>query len=80
MTTKTAFLDEYRRQLPKLHPWANDAERLDRFMVVVESDMMMGRNTWNWDSPTSRASWRAIGCPGRMTFKGLCALPSGVSA
>jgi len=33
------------------------------------------RTTWIWDGPASKFAWKAIGCKGKITLKGLRALP-----
>jgi len=73
MTTKTAFLEEYRRRLAML-PWAADPDKLTRFMASVETTITTERAPWNHDSDLARQAFRAIGCKGAYTRKALRAL------
>ena len=75
--TKTAFLAAYEAQLPKVHAWAMDPQRLENFMSAIRTYVRDNRRAWLWNSPSSQAAWRAIGCKGRISFKALCALPDG---
>lgn len=81
MTTKHAFIAAYRKRVVETYgegtpdPWAADPERLERFMQSVTMTVMTKATTWAWDSPLSRQAWRDIGCKGKITLKGIKALP-----
>jgi hypothetical protein len=70
--TKEQFITIYREKVSAL-PWANDAEKLQRFMQSVENTIA-GACTWNHDGPSTVAAWREIGGKGKPTLKALRAL------
>lgn len=74
--TKAAFLAEYRVALLGAYDWARDGDKLDRFMASVERTITTEAKTWNHDSPVAARAWRTIGGKGKVTLKGLRALPS----
>lgn len=69
--TPTAFLAAYRAELIARYPWAQDVEKLDKFMASVAETIGGRRVTWNHDGEAVRAAWRATGCKNRCTLKGL---------
>jgi len=73
--TKTSFLMAYKSALIREHEWARDPAHLNNYLNIVAAYVRHNMNSWIWDTPTTRAAWRAIGCKGRITFKGICALP-----
>lgn len=74
--TKTQFLAEYRAQLVGAGlAWTQDPTKLDTAMATVEQTIRTARATWIHDGPLARATWRAIGGKGKITLKGLRALP-----
>jgi hypothetical protein len=67
--TKEQFINIYREKMSAL-PWANNAEKLQRFMQSVENTLA-GASTWNHDGPSTVAAWREIGGKGKPTLKAL---------
>lgn len=76
MTTKQAFISAYRAEVAK-RDWAiQDPAKLEKFMLAVETTLTSPAMVWAWDGPASQQAWRDIGCKGRMTLRGLRALPN----
>lgn len=73
--TKTAFLAAYEVELAKVHEWALDPVRRENFMSSIRYYVRENRRAWMWQTPSSQAAWRSIGCRGRITFKALSTLP-----
>lgn len=69
--TRQAFLKAYRADLWARYVWAQDSERLDRFMASVERTISTKATTWNHDGESITAAWRRIGGKGKPTLKGL---------
>lgn len=72
--TKAEFLKTYELMIVAEYPWAQDAERLARFMDSVRRTITSEAATWNKDSPVVNRAWRAIGGKGNPTYKALRAL------
>jgi hypothetical protein len=78
MTTKQAFLAEYRRVLVRTgEPWCLEEARINKFMNSVATTVR-GGNTWNHNSLSARKAWRNIGGKGSYSLKALRALPEAV--
>lgn len=73
--TKTQFLNDYRASLLATMAWAGEESRLDKFMASVERTIRTEAKLWNHDSPLADKLWRKAGFKGRVTLKGLRALP-----
>jgi hypothetical protein len=74
--TKTAFLQAYRAALLAGYPWAQDTERLEKFMTGVKATLD-GGNTFNRDGEAFRAACHAIGLsPRKATLKFLHSMPA----
>jgi hypothetical protein len=72
--TKTAFLAIYRREILSRYAWAQDAEKLSRFMASVFHTISGPVATWNHQGEAVTAAWRAMGNKGKPTLKALRAL------
>lgn len=69
---KQAFLEAYRRQLVATYAWAQDATKLERFMLEVRETIKSApTGAWAWDGPATTAAWLSIGGKGHPTLKGL---------
>lgn len=66
--TKTAFANALRTALVKNNAWAQDAERLARF---VQASL---NGEANIDSESFAEAWKAVGGKGRLTYKAIKAL------
>ena len=73
--TRTAFVWAYAERLVAQYPWAQEPDRLARFLDGVQCTLQ-GASTWNHDGPVVLAAWRAIGGKGRPSLKGLRGLPA----
>lgn len=73
--TRQDFLTAYRAELLKTYPWAQDSDRLARFMSGVEATLTGPRATWNHDGECVVSAWRAIGGKGKPTLKALRGMP-----
>ena len=69
--TKTMFLARYKAHLLAMFPWAQNAEKLARFMASVETTITTESNPWNHDGEAVKAAWRDIGGKGKPTLKAL---------
>jgi len=59
---KQAFLEAYRRQLVATYAWAQDATKLERFMLEVRETIKSApTGAWAWDGPATTAAWLSIG-------------------
>jgi len=74
--TKGQFIKAYRAHVVASYPWAADEAKLDRFMASVTVTLSTERATWAWSSKGTKEVWKAIGCKGPVTLKGLRALPA----
>ena len=75
MTTRAAFLAAYRAKVMAF-PWAQqNPGKATLFMSAVEETLKGGQTIWAWDGPMAKVTWKEIGCKGKMTLKGLRALP-----
>lgn len=72
--TKDAFVSEYRAALLANYAWAQDAEKLERFLATVRRTLDTGVAHWNKDGEAVVRAWRAIGGKGKPTYKALYAL------
>ena len=72
--TKSELSAAYRDLLPRVFPWAQDQDRLDRFMASFERTIRTSAATWNHNSPTIWQAWRTLGGKGRPTLKAMRAL------
>lgn len=72
---RQSFISTYRAELIARFPWAQDADKLQRFMASVETTISTSAATWNHDGEAVTAAWRAIGGKGKPTLKALRALP-----
>lgn len=77
--TKESFMTAYRNYVAGTYGWASDEGRLDGLMASVRITLFTARTTWIWDGEGSKAAWRAIGARGKLTLKGLRALPGGAA-
>ena len=75
MATRSEFLAAYRKTLQN-YPWARDPEKLDRFMVGVETTLKGERADWQHRGHAVNQAWRQIGYTGQPTLKALRALPT----
>ena len=73
--TKTAFIEYYKSEIVARYPWAQNAEKLARFMSSVSGTLSGPVATWNHEGEAVTAAWRAIGNKGKPTLKALRALP-----
>jgi hypothetical protein len=71
--TKEQFITIYREKVSAL-PWANDSEKLQRFIQSASDTIENKANSWNFNGPSSVAAWREIGGKGNPTLKALRAL------
>jgi hypothetical protein len=69
--TKTQFLQAYMVELAKRYDWANDNERLVRFIRSVQDTISTDAATWNHDGAAVSAAWRSIGGKGKPTLRAL---------
>ncbi len=74
--TKAKFIAAYIDYVSKNYEWAADPAKLDGFIAVVKQTLFTERTTWVWDGAISKAVWKAIGGKGKLTLKGLRALPA----
>ena len=74
--TEAEFLKTYEAMILAEYPWAQNAEKLARFMDSVRRTITTEAATWNKDSPVVNSAWRAIGGKGNPTYKALRALPA----
>lgn len=72
--TKEAFLARYKEELLSRYPWAQDAEKLARFMASVSGTISGSVATWNYQGEAVTAAWRATGNKGKPTLKAFRAL------
>lgn len=72
--TKTQFIERYRAELSQRYTWAQDTDKLARFMASVETTLRGPAATWNHDGEAVTAAWRAIGGKGKPALKALRAL------
>jgi hypothetical protein len=72
--TKAAFLTRYREELIHRYSWAQDADRLERYMESVQRSITGPTATWVADGEALVAVWRAMGNKGKPTLKALRAL------
>lgn len=78
MTTKAAFLIAYRKRLAEMtDPRSWTDPELDRFMDSVLTTITTDNSPVNLLSEKAKETWRAIGCKGALTYKGIRALPDG---
>ncbi len=77
MTTKRAFICEYKERLIAAYPWTQDKDKLDRFLSSCLATMDGSDDSWNHDGDIARDAYKAIGGKGTMTLKALRALPMG---
>jgi hypothetical protein len=75
MSTKQEFLDKYRAEILARYPWAENKDKLNRFMDGVSEAIHTTKARWNCDGEAVSAAWRGIGGKGAPTLKGLRALP-----
>lgn len=75
MTTKSEFLEEYRRNIIARYTWAEDSEKLERFMESAMETITTELTTWDKEGDAVNRAWRAIGKKGKPTYKALRALP-----
>ena len=71
--TKDGFATALQTELVTRYAWAQDADKLARFMASVRATLDGGM-TWNNDGDAALAAWRAIGGKGKPTYKALHAL------
>lgn len=69
--TRNSFLVAYRSELVARFAWAQDIERLDRFMASCETTISSSAATWNHDGEAVVAAWKSIGGKGKPTLKAL---------
>jgi hypothetical protein len=74
MMTKDALLIAYRAVLLAEYPWAQDADKLDRFLASASRTIRTTAATWNHDSPAMLKAWRSLGGKGRLTLTALRAI------
>lgn len=72
--TKQAFLTAYRQSLLARYPWAQNNDKLERFLSSCEVTLN-GGSSWNHDGDSVVDAWKAIGGQGKPTLKALRALP-----
>ena len=72
--TKAAFLAIYRKEILSRYAWAQDGEKLSRFMASVFHTISGPVATWNYQGEAVTAAWRAMGNKGKPTLKALRAL------
>lgn len=76
MITKDTFLIEYRAVLLSTFGWANDRDKLNRFMESVAITLNVGGpQTWDHHGEAVARAWRNIGAKGKPTLKAMRALP-----
>ena len=73
--TYAKFIAAYRAYAVAHYAWTADTAKLEEFMAAVTETLAAGKCTWAWDGPGTKEVWKAIGCKGRPTLKGLRALP-----
>ena len=66
---KAAFIEAYRAFCLEKYGACNDG-----LMAAVKITLTTERIAWIWDGPGSKYAWKAIGCKGKLTLKGLRAL------
>jgi len=74
--TKQRFIDTYRQLIRNNYQWAEDTEKLDRYMANV--DATIRRNVTTVDllhASMARRAWKDIGCKGPLSYKAVRALP-----
>lgn len=76
-TTKSGFLWAYYANILSTYDWARDPAKLKTFMENVRTSISSARSTWNYDGELATKTWKEIGGTGRLTLKGLRALPDG---
>jgi hypothetical protein len=69
MDKRKEFLRVMREELSK-YPWAQDSERLENTMVLVE-ETMTGSRKCMIDGSSWKAAWRAIGEKSKLTYTAL---------
>ena len=74
--TKQRFIDTYRQLIRNNYVWAEDTEKLDRYMANVEVTIRMGiTNVDLLHATMAKRAWKDIGCKGPISYKSLRALP-----
>ena len=71
---RAEFLRRYEEELKVRFPWAQDKDKLARFMVAVEATLSGGATMWNHYGEAVTAVWKAMGNKGKPTLKALRAL------
>lgn len=74
--TKSEFLVLYQRELIKRFKWAEDADKLARFMGAVRDTLDSATGSWDYGGEASKVVWQALGGKGKPTLKALRALPN----
>lgn len=75
--TKNAFYREYQAALEQHYPWAQDRDRLAKFLGSVKTTLETDRDSWDHHGECINKAWHAIGGKGKPTLKALRALPQG---
>lgn len=83
--TREAFMSALRKELLARYGqpngkicWANNPEKLEKFLASTWETLETTKNGVNIDGESFTAAWRAIGGKGKPTYKALRALPAGV--
>lgn len=69
--TKAAFLEAYKAALIAEYPWAQDADKLGKFLKSVSLTMSGFATTWNHSGTAVKTAWHAIGGKGKPSLKAL---------
>lgn len=82
MPTKEAFIAAYTELIRTHCAWASDTGRLAAFVQTVRNTIVAdghlpGGGVWGFDASSAiqRQAWQLAGGKGRLTLKGLRALP-----
>jgi DNA polymerase III sliding clamp (beta) subunit (PCNA family) len=76
--TRETFIANYAAALRRTWAWADDADRLARFMSSVRETLTTKRTPWDWDTRIAREVFHALhGAHVRYTLRALRAMPAG---
>lgn len=72
--TRDTFIARYRAELIRRFSWAQDADRLERYMESVRHSITGPTASWTAEGAALESVWRTMGNKGKPTLKALRAL------